>query len=298
MTWKAYQVSFRLLSPMHVGWRKLGNLQQTRPYLIGHSIWGALTARLTREQRSSEYERVGGEVDQQLTFSYFYPYIDKNLVGMTLWPWPGDTWDDFSWTYLGSYASTALEGGHSAEAGSLHETEYIAPHTRSIADTKGVTTKPVYLVGYIFVRDDCTLSWENALDKLQFGGERSYGWGRVRLETLLLLPEIPELPQTVLCFDDYHVNYSGNRPVVTILEGKPLLAHAIAEAVECDGTIEPLVGRVTQKSGFGNEHAKPEICWMPGSKVKAEEKFEIGARGIWHVVKDDKKSSETVSDND
>lgn len=283
MTWKAYPVSFRLLSPMHVGWRKLGNLQQTRPYLIGRSIWGALTARLTREQGSSDYEGIGGEVDKQLTFTYFYPSIVQNPTSMTLWPWPGDTWDEFSWTYLGSYASTALEGGHSAEEGSLHETEYIAPHTRLIRDANGNTDiKPVFLVGYIFVKGDCTLSWENALSKLQFGGERSYGWGRVKLETPLPLSP---LPQPVKCFG-YSVNCSGSLPVMTLDKGESILAHTVAENVSCDGTIEPLVGRVTKTSGFGNEHAKPEICWMPGSKVKAEAKFEIGARGIWHVVKD------------
>ncbi len=49
---------------------------------------------------------------------------------LLLWPWT-DRWDKFAWTFLGSYASTALENGRSAEAGSLHETEYIAPYTRN-----------------------------------------------------------------------------------------------------------------------------------------------------------------------
>ena len=31
MTWEVYRVAFRLLSPMHIGWHKLGNMQQTRP---------------------------------------------------------------------------------------------------------------------------------------------------------------------------------------------------------------------------------------------------------------------------
>src|SRR5437588_6306984 len=73
MAWTAYQVSFRLLSPLHIGWRKLGNLQQTRPYVTGRTLLGALTARITREQGSNEYTEIGKLVDKQLTFTYFYP---------------------------------------------------------------------------------------------------------------------------------------------------------------------------------------------------------------------------------
>src|SRR5213082_2804295 len=72
MTWTAYRIVFRLLSPMHIGWRKVGNLQQTRPYVLGRSLWGALTARLTRISGSNDYSEIGEQVDQQLAFTYFY----------------------------------------------------------------------------------------------------------------------------------------------------------------------------------------------------------------------------------
>ena len=62
---------------------------------------------------------------------------------------------------------------NAAEESSLHETEFIAPQTRD--------GDPVYLLGYVFVQEGCKLLGENALDKLQFGGERGYGWGRVKL---------------------------------------------------------------------------------------------------------------------
>ena len=92
MTWTAYQVSFRLLSPLHIGWRKLGNLQQTRPYVPGRSLWGALTARLTRELVGCNYRCIGAKVDKELAFTYFYPSIQHNSV--TVWPWPCQ-WDEF-----------------------------------------------------------------------------------------------------------------------------------------------------------------------------------------------------------
>src|SRR5712692_8407277 len=101
MTWVTYQVTFRLLSPMHIGWRKLGNLQQTRPYVTGRSLWGALTARITRELGSSDYEKIGKQADQQLAFTYFYPSTSKDPDAIRLWPW-GDNWDKFAWSFLGS----------------------------------------------------------------------------------------------------------------------------------------------------------------------------------------------------
>ena len=221
MTWIANRVTFRLLSPMHIGWRKLGNLQQTRPYVTGRSLWGALTARLTREHRSKDYEGMGKKVDEQLAFTYFYPSTSKDTDAVELWPWEDD-WDKFAWAFLGSYASTALENGRSAEAGSLHETEFIAPYTRD--------EEPVYLVGYIFEREDCQLDWQSALNKLQLGGERSYGWGRVGLEK-----PYDEIKDNI-CFG-YELDCNGDHPKIKVLKDRELLAHTDAENVDGTGTM-------------------------------------------------------------
>lgn len=272
MTWTAYQVSFRLLSPMHIGWRKLGNLQQTRPYVTGRSLWGALTARLTREFGGSDYPSIGKEADAQLIFTYFYPSSRPDSV--SLWPW-SDQWDEFAWTFLGSYASTALENGRYAEAGSLHETEYIAPYTRN--STYGEVPTSVYLVGYIFQNDNSAgkLHWQEILRKLQFGGERGYGWGRVDLEHC-------EEIKDGKCFD-YELSCQGVRPQITVPEGKELLAHTIAvDDTGVVGTIEPLVGRETKShTSFGKSLSNAEVCWVPGGKVTQEQTFQIHEKGIW-----------------
>jgi hypothetical protein len=264
MTWTAYRVSFRLLSPMHIGWRKLGNLQQTRPYVTGRSLWGALTARLTRNFGSNDYEGVGRRVDDELAFTYFYPSVKRGKDA--LWPW-GDTRDEFEWTFLGSYASTALGDGHSAEAGSLHETEFIAPYTRN--------KEQVYLVGYIFEADGCNLPWKNMLDRLQLGGERGYGWGRAQV-----LDQCKQVKGRT-CFG-YEVIYKGHHPLIKIPKEGRLLAHTFAKDVNSTGTIEPFLGRETQGSkGHGGSFSDPKICWVPGSKVTQDETFQIKVKGIW-----------------
>lgn len=270
MMWTGYLVSFRLLSPMHIGWRKLGNLQQTRPYVTGRSLWGAITARLTRELGKSDYDEISDQIDEQLAFTYFYPSTKRHTVD--LWPW-SNQWDEFAWTFFGSYASTALENGHSAEAGSLHETEYIAPYTR--------TEQPVYLVGYVFEKEDCQLNWRSILNKLQLGGERSYGWGRLHLEIL-------EVVNNGRCFD-YKPIYMKDHVLLEASEDTQLLAHTIANDADIQGngsgrgvTIEPLIGRETKStSGYGRSFSDPKICWVPGGKVTKGETFQIQKKGIW-----------------
>ncbi|MFO3796680.1 MAG: RAMP superfamily CRISPR-associated protein, partial [Anaerolineales bacterium] len=201
MTWKMYSVTFRLLSPLHVGWFKQGNLQRTRPYLSGKALWGALTARLAR-MKNANYDEIGKQVNEWLAFSYFYPSTQKGNV--SLWPW-GKQADEFTWRYLGSYASTALNyEQNSAEEGSLHETECINPYTRE--------GEAVYLVGYLFEKQGCPLEWREALQRIQLGGERKYGWGRVTL--------VNEPKQTSEFWPGWEVgNSNEKRPILVSKKG-------------------------------------------------------------------------------
>ncbi len=272
MKWNGYQISLRLLSPLHIGWRKSGNLQQTRPYVTGRALWGALTARLTRDQQHDDYKTVGEQVDERLAFTYFYPSDSADCV--RLWPW-ADDWDEFAWTYLGSYVSTSLADGHAAEEGSLHETEFIAPRTRE--------GKQVYLTGYIFQREDWSelaLDLDATLNKLQLGGERGYGWGR-----LALCQQKPLSDEDNLCFQRFEFDRSANadRPTLKATsDNTRLLAHALANGGNTTAEIEPLLGRLTDPTGrFGQNHSEAQICWKPGKTVIAGDKFLIKKNGVW-----------------
>ena len=270
MEWTAHQISFRLLSPMHIGWRKSGNLQQTRPYVTGRSLWGALTARLTRESGQVNYEKVGEQVDERLAFTYLYPSTKSDQV--TLWPW-GEDWDEFAWMYLGSYVSTALADGHGAEEGSLHETEFISPRTRD--------GRRVYLTGYIFVRDDFgVLPLKSTLSKLQIGGERGYGWGR-------LAQEIGYGEKIIKngdpCFQGFQLAGGTGRPILEAMSSATsLLAHITIDGESAAGEIEPLIGRETDTAGkYGQMTSKPEICLKPGTTLMPSARFSIEPKGLW-----------------
>ncbi len=278
MAWHPYQVVFRLRSPLHIGWGKVGNLQRTRPYVTGRVLWGALTMRLTRDTAgthgpapdSHAYQRIGGEVHQSLAYSYFYPATAAQSSYQIAWPWENPR--QFRHRFLSSYSGTALSYPQQAAAtGMLYEVEFLSPYTID-------SGAPVFLVGYVFEQDSCTLRWKEACRRLQIGGERGYGWGD--LELIACQPASAEL------FDSWvQCDASGQRPLIT-LQDSAILAHAFATNLAASGEVEPLVGREwrsnnTTRRYIGQHVAYTGLCFAPGSEVPPHTTFVIGHFGIW-----------------
>lgn len=280
MSWITYRVVLRPTGPLHIGAAKIGNLQRTRPYIIGRTLWGALTMRLARGRPTTpvadDYVEMGKRVHKALAFTYFYVTPDPAEQAETPWPWAAEA--AFGNRFLASYASTATEaGGQSAAATTLHEIEQILPITRD--------GQPVYLVGYVFERDDGggpALDWRGALDRLQLGGERSYGWGGVRV-----VGEPEKLPAdkvTLFGRADVVASGDGKRPIIALEAGAPLLAHTIVDAaLPVRGRVEPLVGRVW-RDGDGRKPDYTGLCYLPGSAVAAPATVMIDRFGIWRRV--------------
>jgi len=279
MGWTVYKVTLRLLTPLHVGAGQVGNVQRTRPYLTGKTLWGALTARLTRDkpELGNNYVAVGQHVNKELALSYFYPTVEDEME-IRIWPW-GESADEFAWRYLNTYAATALNYEHnSAEDGSLHEVEFIAPKTRDGAQ--------VYLVGYIFERSGCVLKWRDALPRLQLGGERTYGWGRVA-EPSSGKASVELAVGTI--FGQWDVVLDSDRPTLRAVNPASLLAHTLAHGPHAlnnvNGAIEPLVGRETRHAHeHGKELAHAQVCWAPGACVAADTRVDITDNGLWRAI--------------
>lgn len=292
MMWNIYQVVFRLRSPMHIGMSKVGNLQRTRYYVTGRVFWGALTMRMTREKHSPAtdsglYKAVAESVHDNLAYTYFYPATaDSNGGYEVSLPWEDE--NAFTYRFIRSYASTALNYSmQSAEEAMLHEVEFISPNTLDEG-------KPVFLVGYIFekegVEDDFKNAWRNALNKLQFGGERGYGWGDI-----CLVDEPVNFSDSSLFGNLVDTDLTGERPVISVQECKPLLAHCPAKknngnVLDAKGSIEPLVGREWDSERKNHRYAGQSvvfnhICFTPGSIVTNDSKFRIGNYGIWYSIK-------------
>jgi len=279
MAWEHYRLLFRLRSPLHVGYRKVGNLMQTRPYVPGKVLWAALTARLTRDchdgSQGSEYRRIGRLVQEHFRFGYLWPSLDGKAP---YFPWAHD---DFDYFLLDSYASTALDYGRGgALDGSLHEVEFIMSDTRP-ADSND-ESHPVYLMGVLFVQAGTAVPWREAVARLQLGGERGYGWGWV---------EQARSPAPAGDLLGYGLGLSGAEPTVTVPAEKPLLAHTVIQGVEAQGEIEPLVGREwgdgDEGQGAGQRVVFTSLCYAPGTLVSQETTFRIGPYGIWEAVAND-----------
>ena len=277
MGWKVYKIVLRLHSPMHIGQAKIGNIQRTRPYVTGRAFWGALTSRMTRDRQQGKgpatnsqlYQTMRDNVHEHLAFTYFYPTTDP---GGNVDPWPWDR--GFRPRFLRSYAGTALSyPQQSADEGTLHEVEFISPRTLDSGEQ-------VYLAGYIFAQEGAP-EWQSALCRLQLGGERTYGWGRVAR-----MSEPKPREETSLFSEMYTVEIDGERPVLIAGEKARLLAHTGPhEKIKAEGAIEPLMGRETTSAvHFGVQVSEVRVYYAPGSKVKTGVRVRIGRYGIWEAV--------------
>ncbi|MCI0353222.1 MAG: hypothetical protein L0Z53_27710, partial [Acidobacteriales bacterium] len=287
---------FRLLSPLHIGHQKIGNIQRTRHYVPARVLWGALTARLTRnplarrlaDVSEGDYITMGELVKRQLAFSYFFP-TDENLN--PVYPAYDEqglkyvggqsclTPETFAWRYLGSYAATALNYERNAvEDASLHEVEFLSPHSRF-----DNASHPVYLLGYAIAAAGCKLPWpilKAALQEIQIGGERRYGWGRLRLD------KAEEHGQgEAALFGQLHCDAKTEaRPKVLTGDNATLFAHTAVSGITACGEIEPLVGRVWEQSrGAGQTVEFTDMCYVPGAKLKDSQTFEMTATHIWQA---------------
>jgi hypothetical protein len=260
---------------MHIGWRKIGNLQQTRYYVPGKTLWGALTARIARNDEDPNYEKIGNYIDNSLRFTYFYPSDNEEKI--TLFPW--EKRDEFEWKYIGSTVNTALDSedlkSKKAKDGSLHETEYMAPKTRE--------GKQVYLTGYIFEHEENSkLNWKDALPKLQIGGERTYGWGRVGFDKSKSCTEVNEIE-----LDGYDVELGEESPIIRLSKKTPVISHVLTDEginrSASSGNIETFLGlETTREKRFGAEISAVQICWSPGTEFSNDNTFVIGKKGIWN----------------
>lgn len=276
MGWQKYTLCFRLLSPMHIGYRKVGNLMQTRGYVPGKILWAALTARLTRDTDNSavgrRYDAIGNAVDQSFRFGYLYPALPKAVTNTVqsvgdfriYYPWEDSRFD---YRFLGSYAGTALDYEQQASAeGQLREVEFIRPRARALPGE--VKASQVYFVGDFYAHakmDPKLANWREALGRVQLGGERGYGWGRVHLESIMDRGII-------------------DAPVIKVKKGEHALAHVRVGDAGFLGSVEPLIGWERDNTGSSAKNWRlslATICYAPGATVVEENIYKIGHYGIW-----------------
>ena len=285
MAWEHYHLVFRLESPLHIGWRKAGNLMQTRRYVPGKNLWAALTAALVRRAGHGHdpgaYQAVGAELQRHFRFGYLWPaHGTRQSDGLWAVPTaPHFPWEEpqgpeyWDYLYLNGTARTAQDvATRAASEGMLHQVEFIAPYTRE--------EQPVYLVGDLWARRDAPseihhnaatipLPWEQALQRLQIGGERGYGWGRIRL--------VACRANTPFTWPGW--SWQGQEDAVVLSppeqDGTRLPAHALAVDFTdteraphgLQGAVEPWLG--WERTVTGGRLSQARIMYAPGTRLAA-----------------------------
>lgn len=215
MTYRTFQVVLRLGASLHVGWRRTGNLWQTRPYILANQLLAALAA------RCAEW-KIGGEVGHgptpytdklawfknNIRATYLFPTLERDpeksylpfyeSLGNLIWVRGNEgeklTCEEFEYFFLDAEMRTALDyNSVTALEGSLYCMEYVRPWTREVETEGRKSSRPVSFAGYLFLSEEAVDKFQEAAEKLgacnieeilcnllhclQVGGERKYGWG-------------------------------------------------------------------------------------------------------------------------
>ena len=187
----------------------------------------------------------------------------------------------FEQQFISSFGATAMEKTQkSAEDGSLHEVEFIKPFTQG---------KPVLFEGCLFSDSKQIQIGSKSLDiqqlkglEIQVGGERSYGFGKVR---------IIDIVEANTVFNDFDVELN-QEPLLKPKEDKFYsYAHTITDGTSgiiksISGDLEPLVGRNWCKErGAGRYITHAEICYVPGTQITPSQpmRLKITEDGLWKI---------------
>jgi len=283
MSWKCFDLTFSIKSPIHIGYRKIGLLQRTRYYIPGKNLWAALTAKMTSVLRNSpsgsDYKNIGNFIRENMIFSYFYLQKDKKSYLPEFIKGKGLVYgnllqDEFERRFITSIPSTAIDHEiGSAEYGSLHEIEVITGGDKE-------DKKPVDLGGHLFVREQENLaSSDNDIifesesivrvlgDGIFVGGERSYGFGKICLEKIQKAKN-----------SEYELE---NEVFIKLGKGDHIRAHLeVAKNVRLKGEIEAFSGREWGDEGSGRKKSKPLAAWVPGSIAIDDYRLKVTEFGI------------------
>ncbi len=286
MSWHCFRLKYELHSPLHIGYHKVDNVQRTRYYILARNLWAAMTEQLTRSgfhtngAPEGDYQKIGEWIATHLAFGYFFvweedapliPHYDEKGLHYGKWSQYA-----FERRYLSSHVTTALDAATtSTEEGSLHEVESIVP----LYKKENGTSQRTQISGWVFLDEMAQAllgDKQKWLPEIWIGGERRYGFGRLRLVDFT---EVERL-------NDYEVKKDGERPQVLVDKEKPLLAHTLIQHVEGRGMIELLVGRETRRDSqrFGTELTRVQVCWMPGSVLSRPIFLQIRRDNLWEFL--------------
>lgn len=284
MTWRMFRWVWKVKSPINIGTAPAGILNRTRLYIPARTIWGALTAELSRTTAGNsfpDYISVGENLLQNVRFSYLFP-AEKIADEYAMWypeysygliwkredtPNNGVPNRTFKSKILYSFPSTSIDPkSDSAEEETLRELECIQPYWRF-----GNPYPPpeVFMVGYVFFANESVQNQVFSIKELLVGSDTRYGFGHIELVK----------HSEVSHFLNYEVELNHTNPSI---KSNIALGHVAPDPrINFAGDFEILEGRYLQRI---YTHG---LTWKPGTKVDngQDVHFEILDYGLWRPIK-------------
>jgi hypothetical protein len=216
---------------------------------------------------------------------------------------------DFESRFVFSQTSAALNPTSlSAQDGALHESEFLCD-----GEPDAAGGRELHFTGYLLCKaqglEEVVRGFANAVPtnkvtgqtacptpaegyaSISVGGERNYGWGRLRLwdcqqTTERLFGEFELVPE-----ESEHPRLRAIPHLASPSEVPYLPAHVLipsddsSKTVQLKGDVELLGGRDWGEKGSGRNLARLALCWAPGTRVEGTgATFEIGPLGVWSVL--------------
>jgi len=275
-----YILVFKQIQSIHLGIRGYGVLSETRIFITGQAMWGALTNSYGRSKKWSngDFENnENKEIFEKITC--FYPSFTKNYNGVMLpgfkrgeFYLEGYSEKDFRNEFVDGFISTAIQPmSLTAKDKSLHEMEIILPKDKG-------NEKQLYWVGLLWIEEDVKTNFlkEKELEII-IGGDSRYGLGRLKLE------RVEEISDEFL--DKWGIEKANNLNSISLSKNKDNHRSKICNFLKRDGY--NFEGKLELLADF-NFHDKvlpdttnPQLCIVPGSKVEiSQNNFDL-KRGIY-----------------
>jgi hypothetical protein len=287
MSWSVYQWVWRLESPLHIGMPPAGVLNRCRLYVPARVMHGAMTAELARAGKNSDfpdYNKMGQETGLNCRFTYMYP---AEKVNDNYYAWlpkyqesKGLVWyrqnnendgrdlndRNFRNMLLDSRPSTSINPDtDSALDNSLRETECISTLWR---ETSKKPSAPVYLSGYVFLKENRFYKQLNEMNETVFiGADTRYGLGKIRRV---------KFDKTDKVFGT-EMELVQDHPIIT---SKIVLGHVPMTDKDANETLR---GHKERIGGWDIDKLweENEVSWVPGSCADKELRWMIDTYGSW-----------------
>jgi len=187
---KWYQLIFKQEQPIYLGKTKYGVLSQTRLYINGYTMCGALTNIYAIKHNLKDIEKTKAIGKRLKTITCFFPAFKEKNDYTVLYPrYDQGSFlfqsedkkerifeEEFRYRFVDSSTSTSIEAPvRTAKRESLHITEFICPKDK-------ITGKPLYWVGLLGLEsDEGDIQIEDDFSEVFIGGDTRYGFGYLKL---------------------------------------------------------------------------------------------------------------------